>query len=78
MFELNFANLAAFALKTLINLTGETFEMACDPGLTPPVGGILLGTTGAIQSGVLVLRISTGTGPSLIDHFIGYWTTRGN
>jgi hypothetical protein len=75
--EERFAAVIAFLLNTIINTTGETFEISADPAGTAPSGSVLLGTTGAVQTGVLVLRISTGVSQTLVDHFVGHWTASG-
>jgi len=46
--------------------------------LVAPTGATLLGTTDAIQVGVIVLKISRGTGQLRINYWTGYWNPSGN
>ena len=46
--------------------------------LVVPAGATLLGTTAAISVGVVVLKISRGTGQLRINYWTGYWDASGN
>ena len=43
-----------------------------------PENGTLVGTTDVVQVGVVVLRLSRGTGPTLHNYWTGYWNAAGN
>jgi hypothetical protein len=43
-----------------------------------PEGATLLGGTDAVQFGVIMLKISRGTGQLRINYWTGYWTASGN
>ena len=64
-----------FLLETALGCAGVTLTLADAPNA--PEGATLLGTTGAVQVGVLTLAITRGTGPSLRTYFTGYWTASG-
>ena len=64
-----------FLLQTALACAGVNLTLADAPNA--PQGATLLGTTGAVQVGVLVLTITRGTGPSLRTFFTGYWTASG-
>ena len=52
------------------------FELTDAP--VAPEGATLLGTTAAISVGVIVLKISRGTGQLRINYWTGYWLPSGN
>ena len=65
-----------FLLETALAAAGVDLTLTAAP--TPPQGGTLLGTTAVVQTGVAVLTISRGTGPSKRTFWTGYWTASGN
>ena len=64
-----------FLLTTALAAAGVSLSVGDAPNA--PEGATLLGTTGAVQVGVLVLTITRGTGPALKTYFTGYWTASG-
>ena len=65
-----------FLLETALGAAGVDLTLTAAP--TPPQDGTLLGTTAVVQTGVAVLTISRGTGPSKRTFWTGYWTASGN
>jgi len=65
-----------FLLETALGCAGVDLTLAAAP--TAPVGGTRLGTSNVVQTGVVVLTISRGTGPALVKFFTGYWIASGN
>ena len=78
MFEIYFARLAAFVLTTLLALTSRTFQMPLTAAGSAPSHGILLGTTNVVQVGVVILKLTTGTGPTLKTYATFYYTAAGS
>ena len=64
-----------FLLETALACAGVTLSLSDAPNA--PEGATLLGTTGVVQVGVVVLTITRGSGPSLRTYFTGYWTASG-
>jgi len=65
-----------FLLQTALGCAGVDLALAARP--TPPIGAARLGTTDVVQTGVVVLTISRGTGPNLRTFWTGYWTPAGS
>ena len=65
-----------FLLTTALAAAGVTLSLSDAPNA--PEGATLLGTTGVVQVGVVVLTITRGSGPSLRTYFTGYRTASGN
>ena len=61
-----------FLLETALGCAGVDLTLAGAP--TPPQGGTLLGETDVVETGVVVLTITRGTGPALRTFWTGYWT----
>ena len=64
-----------FLLQTALGCAGV--DLALTAGQTPPQGATLLDSTNVVHTGVVVLTISRGTGPSKHTFWTGYWTGAG-
>ena len=65
-----------FLLETALGCAGV--DLTLTAAQTPPQGATLLGTTAVVQTGVAVLTISRGTGPSKHTFWTGYWSAAGS
>ncbi|HTW90187.1 MAG TPA: hypothetical protein VMH22_00565 [bacterium] len=61
-----------FLLQTALGASGVNLTLTAAG--SAPSGATLLGTTAVVQSGVAVLTISRGTGPSKKTYWTGYWS----
>ena len=64
-----------FLMKTALECSGVDLTLTDAPNA--PEGATLLGTTGVVQVGVVVLAITRGTGPAMRTFWAGYWTASG-
>ena len=60
-----------FLLQTALGCAGVDLTLAAAG--SAPQGATLLGSTTVVQTGVVVLTISRGTGPSKHTYWTGYW-----
>jgi hypothetical protein len=65
-----------FLLETALACAGVDLMLA-DAPVAPEVG-TLVGTTDVVQVGVVTLKLSRGTGPTLQTFWTGYWNASGN
>ena len=65
-----------FLLQTALGCSGV--DLTLTTAQSAPQGVTVLGTTAVVQTGVVVLTISRGTGPSKHTYWTGYWTHAGN
>ena len=65
-----------FLLQTALGASGVDLTLTAAP--SAPQGATLLGTTAVVQTGVAVLTISRGTGPSKRTFWTGYWSAAGS
>ncbi len=76
--EVRFARVAGFLISTLIGLAGETFGFTVADEASAPNGSHPMGTTEIVDTGrVLVVRMKTGAGPTLVNHTVLNWTGSG-
>ncbi|HTW91738.1 MAG TPA: hypothetical protein VMH22_08525 [bacterium] len=61
-----------FLLQTALGASGVNLTLTAAG--SAPSGATLLGTTAVVQTGVAVLTISRGTGPSKHTYWTGYWS----
>jgi hypothetical protein len=70
-------------LKAAVYLLVTTLDMGSGPSITltdgavAPANGHNLGTCLVDGAGYSILTIKTGTGPTELIHFVGYWTQSG-
>ena len=64
-----------FLLETALAAVGVTMTLGDAP--VAPENGTLVGTTDVVQVGVVTLRLSRGTGPTLHNYWTGYWNAAG-
>ena len=65
-----------FLLQTALGCSGV--DLTLTAAQSAPQGATVLGTTAVVQTGVAVLTISRGTGPSKHTYWTGYWTHAGS
>jgi len=61
-----------FLLQTALGASGV--DLTLTAAGSAPQGATLLGTTTVVETGVAVLTISRGTGPTLRTFWTGYWS----
>ena len=61
-----------FLLETAVAASGVVMTLTAEA--TPPSDGTLLGTAPALVQPVRTLKLTRGTGPSLVTFWKGYWT----
>ena len=60
-----------FLLQTALGCAGV--DLTLTAAQSAPQGATLLGSTSVVHTGVVVLTISRGTGPSKHTYWTGYW-----
>lgn len=76
--EARFARVIAFLISTLIGLTGETFGFTEADVTQLPSGSTSQGSTARVLVGhYLVVKMKTGSGPTLVNHTTVHWVGTG-
>ena len=70
---IRFIKAAVYLLVTSLGM-GDGPDIVLTDVAQAPGGGFNLGQCTVDGAGFSVLSISTGTGPTLETHFVGYWT----
>ncbi len=61
-----------FLLETAVAASGVTVTLGA--AAQPPTGAALLGSVPALVLPVRTVKLTRGTGPSLVTFWTGYWT----
>jgi len=61
-----------FLLETAVAAAGVTMTLTAEA--TPPTDGTLLGSVPPLSLPVRTLKLTRGSGPSLVTFWTGYWT----
>ena len=61
-----------FLLETALAASGVTMTLAAQA--QAPTGAALLGSVPALSLPVRTVKLTRGTGPSLVTFWTGYWT----
>jgi hypothetical protein len=75
------AEAIAFLLATAVGEPGagdDLFTLKVLPAPLMPEGAIDCGTTTAVDTGGIVISMETGTGPSTVQHFVGWMAAAGS